>query len=598
VWYIDGILLQYRLIHVINENLLQSEVIEVKRISIILCTAMLFLLLALAVALSSCSRRTSGEENGIPTPQPSPGVFVTPTPRPEWISPFRYEELYTVYVYDTQAEFTSWEENGWTLELTTELAQRAGFPLDFQALTFTNLDQIPEVEWLIRSSGRAILLTGRGTISYFSEDFFMDHYGEVRDRSLDHLERYLAFNQAVHNREGVFSFPVNSLLASPGLAVLIHNEVYFRYDQEIRNADEYEQLLWWLAQQGEYEFAPGIAAPIGTASASVPEQPTASVEWRNDMNRGVMAFDLFMPAMGYTRLPAWQAYLPIEWSFNAWMAPDGKIVEWYETDAAAKALSRFTDWQAYGLMDVSRGWSEPDLGMYPTILTYLTDIRPSLPLQNAIDITQYTINIFSQPRLTVAQTYRAAAAPTADAAGVFLDFLLWLEDRDNYIWFRYGENGVHFNRDAGTELITLYPENPLRHPGVLFTNHTHDRLVYNLSLSETYPAGYQEELNKLTAFASPFTTRGAIQARNALRAINAPMLVPHYSWSQYNRYDDISPRNLTLMSELYTTLQEIHFGEYIDPGLSYNAIAALRLRAEELEIAGVFAGIANAALVR
>jgi len=554
------------------------------------------LLLTLAVLLSACSR-VKDEDDGTPTPQPSPGVFVTPTPRPEWISPFRYEELYTVYVYANQAEFASWEENGWTLELTTELAQMAGFPLDFQALIFTNFDQIPEDEWLIRSSGRAIVLTGRGTIPYFSEDFLMDHYGEVRDRSLDQLERYLAFNQAVHYREGVFSFPVNSLLVSPDLAVLIHNEVYYRYGQEIRNADEYERLLLWLAQQGEYEFAPGIAAPIGTASASVPEPPTVSTEWRNDMNRGVMAFDLFMPAMGYTRLPAWQAYLSIEWSFNAWMAPDGKIVEWYETDAAAEALSRFTGWQSYGLMDVSRGWREPDLGMYPTILTYLTDIGPSLPLQSAIDITQYTINIFPQPRLTVAQTHRAAAAPTADAAGVFLDFLLWLEDRDNYIWFRYGEDGIHFNRDAGTERITLYPENPLRHPGVLFTNHAHDRLVYNHSLSETYPAGYQEEISKLTAFASPFTTRGAIQARNALSAVSW-FTSPPWMRSLFpdNMFDDVGFRNLTLMSELYTALKEIHFGEYIDPGLSYEAIAALRLRAEELEIAGVFAGIANAAL--
>jgi hypothetical protein len=175
--------------------------------------------------------------------------------------------------------------------------------------------------------------------------------------------------------------------------------------------------------------------------------------------------------------------------------------------------------------------------------------------------------------------------------------VLWLDDRDNYFAFRYGEEGVHFERDGISGRIILNPDNYLMRTGAFFTNHSHDRFVYDPGLYESYPRGYQRELGELMPFVSPFAMPRAMQARNALMNRERPgggrpgvyQVDPEYH---------IDLRSRTLASELYATLLDIHFGDVTHPQDIREAFHALRDRAEELGVAGVVSGIANEALGR
>jgi hypothetical protein len=551
----------------------------------------LALLLALTFMLAAC-RRADDNNGGTPSPSPNaslssppPGTVSTPmpTPRPEWVSTFRVEELYTVYVCVMESLLDMWADSGRCLSLTTELAQRAGFPLEFIPHPPPMMSEPAVFGQFLGESTKAIaIMLPHDFDRYFSQEAG-DLFDDIWERSPERAMYSLAYNQAILEKDGVYAIPIDSQHRPQNLAILIRNDVYREYGREIRSASDYEALLRWLRRQGWDGAAPGVALPMITPVAGI-----ANTDWQRNMAQSkVMALDLFLPEMGYIRFPAWQTHMSIHWWFNTWLAPDGQIVEFYETDSTAIALTRFLDWRQDGLLDITAG--SDNLKNYPTILTNIDQVL-SLGFQGFIDAAEYTVNVLPQPVLSTSSVnFFAVAAPGTDI-GVFLDFLLWLEDRDNYIGFRYGEEHVHYARDGNR--IVLDPDNYLLAPNMIFANYEHDLLVYNPSMhGERLPAGYHEEVGAIAPFASPFTLETAIQARDAVRDAGGwQFYQPHTHINSFLNHWGI------LMSSFYTVLYDIYFGDDMTPARIYDVFDALQFQAEVLGIAGVFSGIANEAL--
>jgi hypothetical protein len=376
----------------------------------------LALLLALTFVLAACSR-TDDDDVSTPSHSPSPGVLTVtpaPTPRPEWFSPFHTDELYTVLVHVHQTALSAWAKDGFCLEYTTEMAQRAGFPLEFKERRWLGgPTYYREFESYLRTLDRTIVITHSEVILSFTDGFLEEKYSDVWNRSQGQAELYLAFNQSRHGLDGVYAIPVDVNLQPRGLSVLVKNEVYHEYGREIRSAGDYEQLLRWIQTQDWFDTAPGLSAPLGTAVA---DSNNLGGLWINNMIRGIVAFNLFLPDMGYTLIPEWQTHMPVNWRYHTWLTPYGEIVEWYETGSTAAALSRFIEWQQDGLMDVSRGWIEPGLDKYPTLLVHTSEIPDML---SRIDMTQYTVNTLTQSRMsTVNVEYAAVARMGTDMGAV------------------------------------------------------------------------------------------------------------------------------------------------------------------------------------
>jgi hypothetical protein len=548
-------------------------------------------ILLLALALAVLLPAAGCTENGTPSPSPhghqpsdATGSPITPpvlsTPRPPFISPFRDDEILTVYLPFAFPPLAD-ERTLPNLAFMTELAQEAGFALEFKR----NVESGPSNLTVQKNNLIRQMRETRNTVFFLNVDLFRhehenardlfdvigDFYDLVRDISPDHAQRWAEYNRAMNGFYGIYAIPTNYRLSYSRLAVLIRNDIFQEYGREIRTATQYEDLLRWLWQRGH--STPGFAAPLYNGNYS---DPARTIPMKH---LGInMPFALFFPEMGLTEIREIHPSFDLMGMNTVWMDARGRFVDFSSLPhEVATALQRFYGWRQQGLMEYVTRLSEIPANP-ATVLLHLniSNIFPDITMSN------YVINIFSEPAQDSTDRKNFMVAAQETDISEFVRFMVWLDDPENYIRFFYGREDEDWVRNATTGMIEDLHENR--------TFFTDGRLYFrdaelNISLTafpSHYPLRFQQEMRDRPMMASPFSIYGVRQAYDQWRPIGAGSTGSTYHINIHNVY-------YTPLTEL---LDALCFGDDPNvPALIQEFISGW----QDYEFAGQLASILNEA---